>query len=126
MTPIISPWFFYLLQIVDGLSVSFVIIASAIAVYGAIRWFLIFDEEEGDTDSPFYKEGAKQGKKLLIVMIVFWFLSILVPTKTTCLEMLVAQNVTYERVEVVGQTVEDIYNDIINLFPQEKEESTSN
>ena len=40
--------------------------------------------------------------------------------------MLVAQNVTYERVEIVGQTVEDIYNDIINLFPQEEEESASN
>lgn len=126
MTPIISPWFFYLLQVVDGLSVSFVIIASAIAIYGAVRWFLIFDSEEGDTDSPYYQKGAKQGKRLLIAMIVFWFLSILVPTKTTCLEMLVAQNVTYERVEIVGQTVEDIYNDIINLFPQEKEESASN
>lgn len=126
MTPIISPWFFYLLQIVDGLGISFIIIASAIAVYGAVRWFFVFDIEEGDTNSSYYKEGAKQGKKLLIAMVVFWFLSILVPTKTTCLEMLVAQNVTYERVEIVGQTVEDVYNDIISLFPQEEEESASN
>lgn len=126
MTPIISPWFFYLLQIVDGLGVSFIIAASAIAIYGAVKWFIIFIGDDGDTDTPSYKEGAKTGKKLLIAMAVFWFLSILVPTKTTCLEMLVAQNVTYERVEIVGQTVEDIYNDIISLFPQEEEESVSN
>lgn len=126
MTPIISPWFFYLLQIVDGLGVSFIIAASTIAVYGGVKWFIIFIGGDGDTDAPSYKEGAKIGKKLLIAMAVFWFLSILVPTKTTCLEMLVAQNVTYERVEIVGQTVEDIYNDIISLFPQEEEESVSN
>lgn len=122
MTPIISPWFFYLLQIVDGLGVSFVLAASAMALYGAVRWFITITE--GDKED--YQKGAKAGKKVLIAMVVFWFLSILVPTKTTCLEMLVAQNVTYERVEIVGQTVEDIYNDIISLFPQEEEESASN
>jgi len=122
MTPIISPWFFYLLQIVEGLGVSFVIAASAMGLYGAVKWFIIITE--GDEED--YQKGAKAGKKVLIAMIVFWFLSVLVPTKTTCLEMLVAQNVTYERVEIVGQTVEDIYNDIISLFPQEEEESTSN
>lgn len=123
-TAVISPWFFYLLQIVDGLGVSFVLAASATALYGAVRWFITITITEGDGED--YQKGAKAGKKVLIAMVVFWFLSILVPTKTTCLEMLVAQNVTYERVEVVGQTVEDIYNDIISLFPQEEEESVSN
>lgn len=123
-TAVISPWFFYLLQIVDGLGVSFVLAASAMALYGAVRWFITITITEGDGED--YQKGAKAGKKVLIAMVVFWFLSILVPTKTTCLEMLVAQNVTYERVEVVGQTVEDIYNDIISLFPQEEEESVSN
>lgn len=123
-TAVISPWFFYLLQIVDGLGVSFVLAASTMALYGAVRWFITITITEGDGED--YQKGAKAGKKVLIAMVVFWFLSILVPTKTTCLEMLVAQNVTYERVEVVGQTVEDIYNDIISLFPQEEEESVSN
>ena len=38
------------------------------------------------------------------------------------MKMIVAQNVTYERVEIVGDTVEDIYNDIISLVDGNEDE----
>ena len=77
-------------------------------------------------NSDIYIKESKKGKKLLICIIVLTIISNLIPTKTTCLEMLVAQNITYERIEIVGQTVEDVYNDIINLFPQKTKENVSN
>ena len=123
MTPIISPWFFYLLQITYGFIGILVFSIFGVIIYGAIKWYIIFTEEGPDSD--IYIKESKKGKKLLICIIVLTIISNLIPTKTTCLEMLVAQNVTYERIEIVGQTVEDVYNDIISLFPQETEKSVS-
>lgn len=124
MTPIISPWFFYLLQIVEGLICVLTFGTLGSVAYGAIRWFIVFTEE--GPDSEIYVKESKKGKKLIICAIILAIFTIFIPTKTTCLEMLVAQNVTYERIEIVGQTVEDVYNDIISLFPQETKENVSN
>jgi hypothetical protein len=38
-----------------------------------------------------------------------------VPDDKTCVQMLIADNITYERLEVVGKTVEDIYGDILDF-----------
>ena len=38
------------------------------------------------------------------------------PTQKTLEKVLIAQNVTYERVEQAADTVTDVYNDIMDLF----------
>lgn len=44
-----------------------------------------------------------------------------IPTTDTLTKMIIAQNVTYERVEAVGDTVETVYNDIMALFEDKGE-----
>lgn len=52
-------------------------------------------------------------KRVVISICVVFVVGLLIPSKTTALQMLVAQNVTYERVDIVGETIVDIYDDIV-------------
>lgn len=107
MTPIISPWIFYLMPIAEKINA----IAKASLVIGGIT-ALIFVIESSLEDDPFPKwlKGIFIG--LIFALVVFIF----TPSEKTITKMLLAQNVTYERVEVVGDTVETVYNDIMELL----------
>jgi len=97
MTPIISPWIIYGLSLCDGVK--------ALLIFGAacgLAWcgWLCLDE-------------CAVNKWAVTILSLAFILGLLVPSKTTALQMLVAQNVTYERVDIVGETIVDIYNDIV-------------
>ena len=112
MTPIINPWIFYFMSVAENLSIIcilFVIVTVIAIIINKINAF--FDLED-------YKP-----KKIVIVMLcIATACAILIPSQSTMTKMLVAQNVTYERVEIVGDTVEDIYNDIISLVDNNESE----
>lgn len=106
MTLIISPWVFYLMQLTESVSIAVWVCVASIACI----WFCKFIIESGD-----YKPGT--ASKILVTVLVL--IGIFIPSEATLTKMLIAQNVTYERVEMVGDTVEDVYNDIMSLFNKE-------
>ena len=109
-TAVISPWFFYFISIVEGLGVAFWIFATIGLIGGGLLLAaLAFEELDEDDFSP------KLAKKIFIGGIIFMFLGILTPSQQTCVQMLIADNVTYERLEVAGDTIEGIYQDILDL-----------
>lgn len=109
MTPIISPWVFYLIGFVGNATI---LCGIAIAVI-AFMWF-------GNWLSS---DGTYRPRKLVVALVSFLvILMVLMPTESTITKMLVAQNVTYERVEIVGETVKDVYDDIISLVDGGEEE----
>ena len=119
MTPVISPWVFYALSVVDVMKIivilaavfvtSFAITMVCIAFVNRIEW--------GETDEDYlkFKSFAKPSVTLSVILVL---LSVLIPSERTLTKMIVAQNVTHERVEVVTDTVETVYNDIMNLFKE--------
>lgn len=102
MTPVINPWIFYLMSVVDTLKFGAIIVAVALAMLMPI-WLV-------ESDHP------ERVSTLLAVAIA---LSIFVPSEKTVTKMVLAQNVTYERVEAVTDTVETVYNDIMDLFEED-------
>ena len=56
----------------------------------------------------------------MTLSIVCAALAVFCPTQKTLEKMLIAQNVTYERVEQATDTVTDVYNDIMDLFRESK------
>ena len=40
---------------------------------------------------------------------------LIVPSQNTLVQMLIAENITYERLEVVGETIEGVYEDILAI-----------
>ena len=61
------------------------------------------------------RKKEKENNICIILSIIFGLLLIFVPSQQTCIQMLIADNITYERLEAVGSSVEDIYDDIITI-----------
>lgn len=102
MTPVINPWIFYLMSVVDALRFG-AIIVTVVLVMCAPVWLV-------ESDHP---------KKFCVLLAVAIALSIFVPSEKTVTKMVLAQNVTYERVDAVADTVETVYNDIMDLFEED-------
>lgn len=112
MTPIISPWFFYLLSISTGIKILFGVIA---LIFIGASVFKLIESDDYVPGSEVLKLTLKRVKGFFIAAVVFAILTILVPDGKTCVQMLIADNITYERLEVVGKTVEDVYEDILDF-----------
>lgn len=101
MTPVINPWVFYVFELVTTLKVTSLILASVTLAVGITMWIC--------------NESTK-------VKVCAWLcgvgllIGVFVPSSNTVAKMVIAQNVTYERVETVTDTVETVYNDIMELF----------
>ena len=117
MTPVINPWVFYWMPICDILKI-FGLFFSAVGlctIIGAIIYIACESTSyRPDEEGIKFWKGFK--KKLIPITIACFLIGVFVPKEETIAKMLVAQNVTYERVEVVGNTVEMVYNDILELF----------
>lgn len=103
MTPVINPWLIYLIGIADGLKYG------ALAL-GVLLFIYIF----GNAMS-----GIKSARWCYLVATLGLVLAMLVPSSNTVTAMTVAQNVTYERVDVAADTVREVYEDIMALFEED-------
>lgn len=122
MTPIINPWVFYLMDICWPISFFSGLIAIA-AFIGWVITFVLSKIEQIDCGETLdYKILNKAAKSLLPVAIISIFISIATPSESALTKIIIAQNVTYERVEVASETVRDVYEDIISLVDGGEEE----
>ena len=117
MTPVISPWVFYAISVVAVvkiIAVIFVIVFGAIAFAATVVAIAnCLDYGEDDEDYLKWKSLTKWATLITSICLI---LAIFIPSEQTITKMIVAQNVTYERVEVVTDTAQTVYEDIMNLF----------
>jgi hypothetical protein len=115
MTPVISPWVFYLMPVCENVSfICFFLTISALIAIAFLAVGCWVKMDYGDDDSTKRLWGVI--KKMVPFVVIFALLACLIPNEETITKMIVAQNVTVERVEVVSDTVVTVYNDIMNLF----------
>lgn len=122
MEPVISPWIFYLISFCDALRIIGImvgIVSFGLWIAGVIG--KISNARYGENDHD-YVIGKTLAKFMLPIWIVGLTIGILCPSEKTVTKMVVAENITYERVESAGDIVEDVYHDILDLF--DKEEGT--
>lgn len=110
-TPIISPWFFYFINILEELNTALWIFASFGLVVGGVTLLLLTANLINEEDFMSFKTA----KKIFIAGLIFMFLAIIIPSQQTCIQMLIADNITYEKLEAAGDTIENIYQDILDL-----------
>lgn len=113
MTPIINPWIFYAIDICNNIKVAGFVLGIVILIISFCSIPLLI---EGEIKFSLVKKFAK------IIVPIFIVCTVLVPSKDTLIKMLIAQNVTYERVEIASETVQDVYDDIISLVDNSKNE----
>lgn len=115
MKPIISPIWFYLVNLfskVGDFAMALIIGGIILTVLFAI--FLLVVGTEGDFES---EEERKRWygylKKGIIAIIATGVLYCAVPSETTCYKMMAAQIVTPDNISTAGKTSEDIINYIV-------------
>ena len=123
MEPIISPWFIYLLGMVDTLITLLGVVAfqgvAALLVYYIV--LACMQSEYYESERKSWLAGWKRKVKLCwIVLMVSLPLALLIPSKNTIIAMYVADNITPNNVEKaleVGKDFKDeIKKDIIDLI----------
>ena len=117
MTPVISPWVFYVTYICSNLSLVAFVVVGIIIACGVLALITGLWEDFIDQVKP------KSKRILLTFFSICLVITIFCPNESTITKMIVAQNVTYERVEMVGDTVQDVYEDIISLVDGNNEEA---
>lgn len=119
MTPVISPWVFYLMPVANKLGVIAVVALTVLIIVYVIMlvWYFICCDIDDDVC-----DGIKKAaKKLIVPLAVSVLVYLAIPSSTTITKMLIAQNVTYDRVEAAADTVQSVYEDIMELFGEDEE-----
>lgn len=117
MKPVISPWVFYFTMLSDNVSfVSAILFIIGIIVLITFAIFKAVDVGSGFADEDIQEMCDMVIKKLYKWVVLIGLLSCLLPSEKTITKMIVAQNVTYERVDAATDVVEAVYNDIMALF----------
>lgn len=115
MKPIISPIWFYLVNLFSKVGdFAMALIIGGIILAGILTLMIIIIETEGDFESE--KERRRWYsclKKIVITVIATGVLYCVAPSETTCYEMMAAQAVTPDNISAVGKTSEDIINYIV-------------
>ena len=115
MKPIISPIWFYLVNLFSKVGdFAMALFIGGIILTGIFTIFILIVETEGDFES---EEERRRSygylKKCTITIIVVGIMYCAIPSETTCYKMIAAQVVTPDNISTVGKTSEDIINYIV-------------
>ena len=108
MTYYINPIWFYLMNVSTGLKVFLCVIGGftlVISIFMLIGWWVDSGIDISDMDDD-EKRLVSIFKKVIIASFISLFIGILTPSKETCIEMMIASQVTHENVTA---TKEEIY-----------------
>ena len=105
---VINPWVFYWMNVVDA-----IVIAAVTAVIVLITAMLIYIS---CTALAYEEIDMRIVKRFALGIIAATVVATFVPGSGTITKMIIAENVTYERVEGAADVVQDVYEDIMALF----------
>jgi hypothetical protein len=112
--PIISPWMIYAIDTIDSLKEFFKLVTILSTFVLAIMVLISLDDYDGT------QKYGKRMKQLAMFILMCFTVMCVVPSSTTLTKMVIAKNVTYERVDTAKDVVEQIYNDILDVVKQNK------
>lgn len=125
MTYYINPIWFYLMNVSTGIKIFLYIlggIALFICIIGLLIWLAdgcgILSYKKMDDDE---KATLKLFKKVIIAGSMLVFIGILVPSKETCIEMMIASQVTHENVTATKEEIYEIVDYVTDKVKGEEE-----
>lgn len=126
MTYYINPIWFYLMNVSTGLK-TFLFVIGGFAMAMSIIMFVIWladgcgtlNYKEMDDDE---KITFNLFKKIIIASFISLFIGILVPSKETCIEMVIASQVTHENVSATKEEIYEIVDYITDKVNGEESE----
>lgn len=120
MTYYIHPIWFYLMSVSNGIKVFSLAIGIISTIVAIILIISIYDDYPDDEEK---KVTMRRRLRLSIIgSIIVIFIGILCPSKETCIEMMVASQVTHENVAATKEEIYDIIDYVHNGMNNTKEE----
>lgn len=123
MTYYINPMWFYLMNVGDTLK-NFLFMAGIITLIVAgvlcVTWCLDGCVSISDMDDD-EKKTFKLFKKFIVASIIAMVIGIFVPSKETCIEMMIASQVTHENVSATKEEIYEIVDYITDKVKGEEE-----
>lgn len=115
MKPIINPWLFYIVDVIDNFkSACFILILIIVIAFGAI--FLIEIGEAADELELDEVKVIKTLKRMGVVVVLLITFNMLLPSKKTCYQMMIASQVTDNNIQkaedVIKGSVDYIFEKI--------------
>lgn len=115
MKPIINPWLFYIVDVIDNFkSACFILILIIVIAFGAI--FLIEIGEAADELELDEVKVIKTLKRMVVVVVLLITFNMLLPSKKTCYQMMIASQVTDNNIQkaedVIKGSVDYIFEKI--------------
>ena len=111
MTPIINPWLFYLVDVIGNFkSACFGLILLIVIGFGSTVLIEIGEAaEELELDEV---KVIKNLKKMAIVVVLLMTFNMLLPSKKTCYQMMIASQITDNNI----QKAEDVIKDSVDYI----------
>lgn len=114
MTPVINPFWFYLIDVADSFMVIF--IGMSVASFVFFAYSLLHSDEDICSCDEEHLKWLKRTKLSFVCVIASLFLVAAMPSGKTITKIIIAKNVTYERFDKTTDVVESVYNDIIRVL----------
>ena len=116
MSQIISPWIFYLINVMQNLSTALEYLLLILIVWFAFKIIAILWEHSFEEFILY----AKNVWQTLILICVVSVMMIIIPSEETMYTMLVANYVTYDNVEKATDAIKDSVDYIFDKIDGEK------
>lgn len=115
MNPIISPWLIYLINVLSGLKIFFIVtvVAAIFVGIGSAICFLIviggpYYDKDDEKDQNKILNIKKCFKKSIVGLIISALLVVITPSKDTMYTMLALDNLTTDNIQAIGKTGKDV------------------
>ena len=121
MTYYINPIWFYLMSVSNGIKIFLFVLGGfslMISVVALISWAVDVVGTELDDDD---KKIFKLLRKIIIASIISFTIGILTPSKETCVEMMIASQITQENARATKEEIYEIVDYIVDKVNGDKE-----
>lgn len=105
MKPIINPWLFYIVDLLDGLKTLCIIAVPVLVVVIGFLTVTIDDLGRGEEKEL---KSARRTRKIVILFSIFLLIVIpFIPNKETCYKMMVASQITDNNIQKAEDTIKN-------------------
>lgn len=111
--PIISPWFFYALSILDTLYSFCKVYQFLFAVSGLTVLIIFIIAAIGGDVKEFFRY-VSMCKPYVIGATIVLFMTMFVPDSNTVIKMQIASIITPKNIEYLGETTEKVFDNIVD------------
>ena len=123
MDYIISPWWFYLVQVCGTLGLLLGLIGALMFFGGAALWLVkYFDVYEYKSICDSDKKWFAQSRRICIIGAVVIILSALMPAEDTLIKMQIAKFGTYSNAEKVLEVIDEKTDALIDAIGSSKKD----